>query len=28
MRVLEGHTDQAWGVSFSPDGQIIASASL
>ncbi|MCF3568849.1 hypothetical protein L2E75_22350, partial [Planktothrix agardhii 1807] len=28
LRTLEGHTDQVWGVSFSPDGQMIASASV
>ena len=27
MQTLEGHTDQVYGVSFSPDGQRIASAS-
>ena len=27
LRTLRGHTDQAWGVAFSPDGQFLASAS-
>ena len=27
LAVLEGHTDQLWGVTFSPDGQLLASNS-
>jgi WD40 repeat protein len=26
-RTLEGHSDSVWGVAFSPDGRLVASAS-